>query len=112
MLTFLIIFYSLVGLLGLTLLILKISGKKIKPVAGIIHGAAGLAGIALLIFYISFGKGDSLIITVLVFLFTFLIGGGMFSAVLFQKKYPVWILVIHIISGIAGLAMLFGFWIK
>lgn len=111
MLTFLIIFYSLVGLIGLTLLILKLSGKQLKPLAGIIHGAAGLVGIAIMIFYISFGKADSLILTILIFLLTFLIGGGMFSAVLFGKKYPNWILAIHILFGITGLVMLFGVWL-
>ena len=112
MLTFLVIFYAFVGLIGMTLLILKISGKQVKPLAGIIHGASGLAGIAFLIFYISFRNADTLVLTILVFLITFLIGGGMFSAVLFGKKYPGWILVIHIIFGITGLIMLFGVWLN
>ncbi|MBV6477694.1 MAG: hypothetical protein HGGPFJEG_00437 [Ignavibacteria bacterium] len=112
MLSFIIIWYGLTGLLGIILLVLKLSGKQVKHLTGIIHGSAGLAGIALLIFFISFGNGDSLLLTILIFLLTFLIGGGMFSTVLFGKKYPSWILLIHVLTGLTGLLLLFGFWLK
>lgn len=112
MLVFIIIVYLVVAVVGIYMLSLKLSGKYPKLLTGIIHGALGLFGIACMIFYISFLKEDSPFMSILLFIAALLIGGGILSANLFKKKYPLWLAVVHALTGAAGIYLLIEFWIK
>ncbi|MBS1517689.1 MAG: hypothetical protein JSS91_06350 [Bacteroidetes bacterium] len=111
MLTVIVIFYSIVVLMGLFLFINLFTSKKIDMLVGIVHGSLGLIGIAMLIFYISFISGDSPYLTILLFVTALFFGGGMLAAKLSGKRFPVWIALIHALIAAAGFSLLVQFWI-
>lgn len=112
MLSFIIIVYSIVAILGIYLFAKLNSKSSPKMIVGIIHGSIGLIGIALLIFYISFAKGDTPYWSVLLFVITFLIGGGMLATTMVKKKFPKWIAYIHVLIALSGIYILVDFWIN
>ena len=112
MLTFAVTIYFKVALIGIYLFTKLFSKNPPKMLVGIIHGALGLFGIGLLIFYISFSKGDTPVESVLLFLSAFLIGGGMLVTRLSGKKFPKWIPFIHIAVAVTGIYFLVSFWLR
>lgn len=112
MLYLILILYLTVGLIGVFLLTKVISSKPPKLLTGVIHGSLGLLGLALIIGYISFQKGESPVYGFFFLLTAFFFGGGMIAATLSGKKYPKTILVIHVIMAITGLYLLFSFGIS
>lgn len=111
MLTFIVIIYSIVAIIGLYLFVKLFSKSSPKMIIGIIHGSIGLIGIALLIFYISFAKGDTPYWSVLLFVIAFLFGGGMLATTMVKKKFPKWIAFIHIFIALSGIYLLIEFWL-
>lgn len=108
MLTLSIILYSIVAIIGVYLFIKLFSKTPSKLVIGIIHGALGLLGIAFLIIYTSFTESRAPVESILLFLTAFLIGGGIFFTKINEKKFPMWIVFLHILIAVAGLYFLFG----
>ncbi|MBK9333711.1 MAG: hypothetical protein IPM96_15225 [Ignavibacteria bacterium] len=112
MLTVTIILYTIVGLMGVYLFIRLFSKSKTNNLIGIIHGSLGLLGVGFLIFYISFVKGESPYISILLFVIAVFIGGGMLAAKLTGKRFPLWIAVIHAVTALSGIYLLYSFWIN
>jgi len=112
MLTVLIVLFTIIGLIGVFLLFRILSSKKTNMLVGIIHGSLGLLGMGILIFYISFIKGESPYVSLLIFLVAFFIGCGMLISKLTGKKYPLFIAVIHALTAVTGIYLLYVFWIK
>ena len=111
MLTVTIILYTIVGLMGIFLFVRLFSSKKTDMLVGIIHGSLGLLGIGFLIFYISFIEGESPFMSILLFFVALCIGGGMLAAKLTGKRFPLWIAVLHAVIAIAGLYLLYEFYL-
>ncbi|MEO7357209.1 MAG: hypothetical protein ABIY50_06825 [Ignavibacteria bacterium] len=112
MLTFIVIVYFLTAAIGIYLFIKLFSNTKRKLVIGIIHGSLGLFGLACLLFYISFSKGDSPVESFLLILFALFIGGGMLATDLTGKKFPLWIAIVHIGFAVTGIYFLVSLWLK
>jgi len=112
MLTVSIILYTIVGLMGVYLFIRLFSKSETNNLIGIIHGSLGLLGIGFLIFYISFVKGESPYVSILLFVIAVFIGGGMLAAKLTGKRFPLWIAVIHAVTALSGIYLLYAFWIN
>ncbi|HAY34864.1 MAG TPA: hypothetical protein PK536_11260 [Ignavibacteria bacterium] len=110
MLTASVILYTIVGLMGIYLFVRLFSKSKTNNLIGIIHGSLGLLGVGLLIFYISFVKGDTPYISILLFIIAVFIGGGMLAAKLTGKRFPLWIAVIHSVIALSGIYLLYSFW--
>jgi peptidoglycan/LPS O-acetylase OafA/YrhL len=96
----------------LYLFIKLFSKTRSKFVVGVIHGALGLAGLGVIIIYISFQKGDTPIISFLFLLMAFFFGAGMVVTTLSEKKFPKVIAVIHAALAITGIYLLVEFWIS
>ncbi len=111
MLTFIVILYSIVALMGIYLLIRLLSGKPPKLLIGIIHGLLGLFGISFLIIYTSFLEGETPVVSILLFVAAFFFGGGMFVMSVQEKKYPKTIALIHIAIAVTGIVLLVKFWL-
>lgn len=109
MLNFIIVLYSVVAIIGVYLLIKVLSKNSPKLITGIIHGMLGLFGISFLIIFTSFQKGDSPVVTIILFVIAFFIGGGMFVMNAQEKKYPVVIALIHAAIALTGLYFLLRF---
>lgn len=109
MLTFIVIVYFIVAAIGIYLLYKFFTNESPKMITGIIHGSIGLFGIACLIFYISFAKGDTPYWSVLLFVIAFLFGSGMLITSMLKKKYPVWILILHVLIAATGIYLLINF---
>ncbi len=114
MLNFTVAVYVAVALLGIYLFSKLFSANPSKFIIGIIHGSLGLFGIACLIFYVSFSKGDSdsPAISILLFVAALFIGGGMLAAKMTKKKFPLWIALLHIAFAAAGIYYLIIFRLK
>ncbi|MDZ4710768.1 MAG: hypothetical protein SGI89_00420 [bacterium] len=111
MLTFVVIYYTVVALLGLYLFIKFFSKTRAKLVTGIVHGALGLLGLGILIIYISFQKAETPIESFLLLLMAFFFGAGMFVATLTEKKFPKIILFLHVAFALSGVYFLYKFWL-
>ncbi|HMS63970.1 MAG TPA: hypothetical protein PKD83_01810 [Ignavibacteria bacterium] len=112
MLTFIVIVYLIVAAIGIYLFAKLFTSESPKMVVGIIHGSLGLFGIACLIFYISFAKGDTPYWSVLLFVIALLFGGGMLTTTMVKKKFPKWIAVIHVLFALSGIYLLIKFWLN
>ena len=112
MLTILVVFYTIVGIMGIYLFTRLFSLEKTNMLVGIIHGSLGLLGIGILIFYISFVEGESPFMSILLFFIAMCIGGGMLAAKLTGKKFPMWLALIHAIVAISGIYLLYEFWVR
>ena len=112
MLTFILIVYAAVAFLGIYLFLKLFSANPSRFIIGIIHGSLGLFGIACLIFYVSFSKGDSPALSILLFVGALFIGGGMLAAKMTKKKFPLWIALLHIAFAATGIYYLISFWIS
>ena len=111
MLTFIVVQYSVVALMGIYLLIRLFSNKPSKLLVGIIHGLLGLFGVSFLIIYTSFKQGDTPVISILLFVVAFFFGGGMFVMSVQEKKFPKVIALIHVAIAVTGIVLLVKFWI-
>ncbi|MBS1552477.1 MAG: hypothetical protein JST15_10480 [Bacteroidetes bacterium] len=112
MLTFIVIVYTVVAFIGIYLFSKLFSATPPKFIVGIIHGSLGLFGIACLIFYVSFSKGDSPAVSVLLFVSALFIGGGMLAAKMTKKKFPLWIALLHAAFAATGIYYLISFWLN
>ncbi len=112
MLNFILVLYISVAFLGVYLVIKIFSSEPPKLLTGIIHGSLGLLGLAFLIGYISFQKGESPVYAFFFLLTAFFFGGGMIATTLSGKRYPKIILFIHIAFALTGLYFLFLFGIS
>ncbi len=111
MLTFCVILYFIVASIGIYLFTKLFSGKPPKMLVGVIHGALGLSGIALLIAYTSFQQGDTPVISILCFVMALFFGGGMISTTMSGKKFPRAIAFIHIAIALTGIFFLIRYWL-
>jgi peptidoglycan/LPS O-acetylase OafA/YrhL len=112
MLTVILINYIAAGLIGVYLFTKLFSPNPSKLIVGIIHGAMGLAGLGMFVFYISFQKGESPVIPFLLILVAFFFGAGMLATKLSGKKFPKVIAVIHIAIAVTGIVMLIQFYLS
>ena len=112
MLTFIVIVYLIVAAIGLYMFAKLFSKTRRKLVIGIIHGSLGLFGLACLIFYISLGKGETPVESFLLLLLALFIGGGLLATNIGGKKFPLWIVFVHIGVAITGIYFLVSFWIR
>lgn len=112
MLTFIVILYLIVASIGLYMLVKLFSKTRRKLVVGIIHGSLGLFGLACLIFYISFGKGDTPFESFLILLLALFIGGGLLATNIGGKKFPLWLALIHVGVAVTGIYFLISFWLR
>ncbi|MEO8665681.1 MAG: hypothetical protein ABI462_09310 [Ignavibacteria bacterium] len=111
MLTFIIVLYSIVALIGIYLFTKLFLNKPSKLLVGIIHGLLGLFGISFLIIYTSFLPGDTPAVSILLFVAAFFFGGGMFVMSVQDKKFPKVIALIHVAIAVTGIVFLVKFWI-
>lgn len=111
-LSFIVIYYVIVGTFGIYLLIRLHSQKPVEMMTGIIHGAMGLLGLAFIIMYISFQKNETPIVAFLLLLMAFFFGAGMFVAKLSGRKFPKAVAYVHAAFAISGLIFLVSFWIN
>ena len=103
-----LVLYSLVGIAGVYMLIMRLMKKEVRMLTGILHGFAGLIGIAMLIVLSTYSDRTAPVIPIILFFLAFLIGGGVFSARLFGKGKPgVWVILIHAFIAAAGIFALF-----
>lgn len=100
--------YIIVAVLGVYLAIRVFSKKTPELLVGIIHGALGLLGLGMLVFYISFRESSEPIYAFLALLMTFFFGAGMLATTMSRKKYPKVIAVVHILFALTGLFLLLG----
>lgn len=112
MLILIIIQYIIVALIGVYLLIKLFSKTPSKFTVGVVHGALGLLGLAFIIIFISFSKGDTPVISFLFLLMAFFFGAGMVVTTLSEKKFPRVIAFIHAALALTGIIMLIQFWLN
>jgi hypothetical protein len=101
-------FFSIAALAGIYLLTLVLKNKEIPLTIALMHGALAVAGLAILIYYVtqhSPGPVESLILFVMAAL------GGlvMIYRDITGRKVPKWLAVVHGILAAGGLLVLLGY---